>query len=183
MSNATPTPPRSMNPGISADLEAADPRLLAKKPDDSARLRARRSRRAATIARASRARALRAPLGMPQPSVGGARPAARRAVAPGRRPARRPQPARRRRRRRPPPPRLRRPAHRRSSRSCPRPRRPWLDDARRRRGRADRAQPDERYLCGHYLAYLLGGSRRQGLPPPPAARPASTPTAPGCCWR
>ena len=23
--------------------------------------------------------------------------------------------------------------------------------------------PDERYLCGHYLAYLLGGSRRQGL--------------------
>jgi serine/threonine-protein kinase len=23
--------------------------------------------------------------------------------------------------------------------------------------------PDERYLCGHYLAYLLGGSRRKGL--------------------
>jgi serine/threonine-protein kinase len=23
--------------------------------------------------------------------------------------------------------------------------------------------PEERYLCGHYLAYLLGGSRRQGL--------------------
>ncbi|MFO0952192.1 MAG: protein kinase [Isosphaeraceae bacterium] len=23
--------------------------------------------------------------------------------------------------------------------------------------------PDERYLCGHYLAYLLGGSRRQGI--------------------
>jgi serine/threonine-protein kinase len=23
--------------------------------------------------------------------------------------------------------------------------------------------PDERYLCGHYLAYLLGGSRRRGL--------------------
>ncbi len=23
--------------------------------------------------------------------------------------------------------------------------------------------PDERYFCGHYLAYLLGGSRRQGF--------------------
>ncbi len=23
--------------------------------------------------------------------------------------------------------------------------------------------PEERYLCGHYLAYLLGGSRRRGL--------------------
>src|SRR5262249_43553633 len=23
--------------------------------------------------------------------------------------------------------------------------------------------PSDRYLCGHYLAYLLGGSRRQGL--------------------
>ncbi len=23
--------------------------------------------------------------------------------------------------------------------------------------------PDERYYCGHYLAYLLGGSRRQGF--------------------
>src|SRR5690606_26132605 len=23
--------------------------------------------------------------------------------------------------------------------------------------------PDERYSCGHYLAYLLGGSRRQGF--------------------
>ncbi len=23
--------------------------------------------------------------------------------------------------------------------------------------------PEERYLCGHYLAYLLGGSRRQGI--------------------
>ena len=23
--------------------------------------------------------------------------------------------------------------------------------------------PDERYLCGHYLAYLLGGSRRRGF--------------------
>ena len=22
--------------------------------------------------------------------------------------------------------------------------------------------PDERYLCGHYLAYLLGGARRRG---------------------
>ena len=22
---------------------------------------------------------------------------------------------------------------------------------------------DERFLCGHYLAYLLGGSRRQGF--------------------
>src|SRR5206468_3349068 len=23
--------------------------------------------------------------------------------------------------------------------------------------------PEERYLCGHYLAYLLGGSRRRGI--------------------
>ncbi len=32
--------------------------------------------------------------------------------------------------------------------------------------------PDERYLCGHYLAYLLGGSRRRGIFLPTAARPA-----------
>ena len=42
--------------------------------------------------------------------------------------------------------------------------------------------PEERYLTGHYLAYLLSGSRRRGL----LLRgrwSRATPTAAGCCWR
>ena len=42
--------------------------------------------------------------------------------------------------------------------------------------------PEERYLHGHYLAYLLSGSRRRGLVPAPAAgtpQRRSRPVAPG----
>ena len=41
--------------------------------------------------------------------------------------------------------------------------------------------PDERYLHGHYLAYLLSGSRRRGLFLHGQWNLA-TPIAPGCCW-
>ncbi len=42
--------------------------------------------------------------------------------------------------------------------------------------------PEERYLCGHYLAYLLGGSRRRGLF---LRRPLDARNADrrGFCWR
>ena len=42
--------------------------------------------------------------------------------------------------------------------------------------------PDERYLCGHYLAYLLGGRGARVCCSAGRSTPA-TPTAPGCCWR
>ena len=41
--------------------------------------------------------------------------------------------------------------------------------------------PEERYLHGHYLAYLLSGSRRRGFSCAGRWSPA-TPTARGCCW-
>ena len=42
--------------------------------------------------------------------------------------------------------------------------------------------PNERYLCGHYLAFLLGGSRRRGLFLG-ARTTRVTPTGLACCSR
>ena len=41
--------------------------------------------------------------------------------------------------------------------------------------------PDERYLCGHYLAYLLGGARRRS-PCAAASSILETPIARGYSW-
>ena len=41
--------------------------------------------------------------------------------------------------------------------------------------------PDERYLCGHYLAYLLG-VRGGGAPYSAASSTPKTPTVRGCSW-
>ena len=171
--NGAVTPPRFKNPEVSPTLEALILSLLAKNPEErpvsgdvvakALRDEAEQERLRRLAAGAGRGADGRA---VADRGRDGGRPGpGRHAVVPGR-----PGGAHRRR------PRRAAPARRRPPPPAPKPvadagvgdRRGWPRRWPGRCWRRSRREPliltaDDRYLCGHYLAYLLGGSRREGF--------------------
>ena len=155
-----PDPPRALNPELSPALEALILGLLAKEPDDRpASGQAVAGLLRDEIERTGSARAPRRPTGpAPGPSPTPAPPRSRTRLGSrswSRRDRSRPVPA--------PKPMTPVPAVLPST-AAPRTTVPLVREMLEAiLAEPIALSPDERYLCGHYLAYLLGGSRRRGL--------------------